>query len=186
MGTESSIKDIINNSLDQIRSIVDANTVMGTPINTPSGTTIIPVSKLSIGFASGGLDNIGKEKNKKFGGGGGTGVTLVPLGIITVSPLGAVDMIPMTQDKSSPIEQVTELLENAPAILERFKNVLDNVMDKEKEDDEDEALADEIPEELQATVDETILSHLTDKELRQLQRIQEKAERRAAKKLTDN
>ena len=81
---------------------------------------------------------------------------------------------------------VTELLENAPAILERFKNVLDNVMDKEKEDDEDEALADEIPEELQATVDETILSHLTDKELRQLQRIQEKAERRAAKKLTDN
>ncbi len=181
MGTESSIKDIINNSLDQIRSIVDANTVMGTPITTPGGTTIIPVSKLSIGFASGGLDSFGKgEKGKNFGGGGGTGVTLVPLGIITVSPTGEVEMLPMTQEKASPIEQIADLLENAPAILERLKGVITDARDEYEDDIED------VASELHAKVDETILQNLTEKELKQLQRIQARAEKRAAKNLSND
>ena len=63
MENESSIKEIIRNSLDQVRTIVDADTIIGKQIVTPSGVVIIPISKVSMGFASGGLDLPAKEKN---------------------------------------------------------------------------------------------------------------------------
>ena len=56
MQNDSKLQDIIRTSLENIRSLVDANTVIGNPINTESGTTIIPVSKISVGYVSGGLD----------------------------------------------------------------------------------------------------------------------------------
>jgi hypothetical protein len=75
------ITNLIKESLGGIREFMDANTVTGTPIETPSGTVIIPISKVSMGFASGGLDLPAKseEGNKNFGGGGGTGVTVLPI-----------------------------------------------------------------------------------------------------------
>ena len=70
---EKEISGIIAESLESIRSMVDANTIIGTPIDGGAGTTIIPVSKISVGIASGGLDYNGKNKkeNEKnnFGGG---------------------------------------------------------------------------------------------------------------------
>ena len=56
MATENKIPEIIRSSMENIRSMVDANTVVGDPIVTPAGTTIIPISKIAIGIASGGLD----------------------------------------------------------------------------------------------------------------------------------
>ena len=76
MANENKLQEIIAASLENIRSMVDANTVIGNPINTPQGTTIIPVSKVSLGFASGGLDYAGKSEEavrarlQNFGGGG--------------------------------------------------------------------------------------------------------------------
>ena len=84
MANENKLQEIIAASLENIRSMVDANTVIGNPINTPQGTTIIPVSKVSLGFASGGLDYAGKSEEavrariQNFGGGGGTGLSVVP------------------------------------------------------------------------------------------------------------
>ena len=126
MVNESSIKEIIRSSLDQVRTIIDADTVVGKQILTPSGTVIIPISKVSMGFASGGLDlplHSTEDGKKNFGGGGGTGVTVTPVGFLTVSPEGDVDMIPMTAEKLTPVEQVAELVYNAPDIIERIKNV---------------------------------------------------------------
>ena len=54
--SENKLQEIIQSSLENIRSMIDANTVIGNPISTPSGTVIIPVSKISMGFASGGMD----------------------------------------------------------------------------------------------------------------------------------
>ena len=90
MVNESSIKEIIRSSLDQVRTIIDADTVVGKQILTPSGTVIIPISKVSMGFASGGLDLPvhNEEGTKNFGGGGGTGVTVTPVGFLTVTPEG--------------------------------------------------------------------------------------------------
>ena len=122
--SSSSVKDIINSSLEQIRTIVDANTVVGKQIVTPSGTVIVPISRVSMGFASGGLDvpsNKGQTKN--FGAGGGTGVSVVPIGFLVISASGAVEMLPLTQEKADPIEQIAGILEQAPDILNRIKSV---------------------------------------------------------------
>ena len=65
--SENKLQEIIQSSLENIRSMIDANTVIGNPINTPSGTVIIPISKISMGFASGGLDFNGKNEEATRG-----------------------------------------------------------------------------------------------------------------------
>ena len=71
---ETKVTGLIANALEDLRTIVDANTIIGTPIETNSGTTIIPVSKVSMGVASGGVDYESKKTagNNNFGGGGGS------------------------------------------------------------------------------------------------------------------
>ena len=124
MENASSIKDIITSSLDKIRTIIDADTVVGKEITTKSGTVIIPISKVSMGFASGGLDLPNKQnQNKNFGGGGGTGVTVSPIGFLVVTPDGKVEMLPMVQEKSGPIDQIAEILDRTPEIIDRVKSV---------------------------------------------------------------
>ncbi|MBQ7334290.1 MAG: sporulation protein YtfJ, partial [Clostridia bacterium] len=59
--SENKLNDIIQTSLDSIRSMVDSNTVIGSPITTANGTLVIPVSKVFVGFASGGVDYLGKN-----------------------------------------------------------------------------------------------------------------------------
>ena len=128
MANENKLQEIIAASLENIRSMVDANTVIGNPINTPQGTTIIPVSKISLGFASGGLDYASKTEEavrarlQNFGGGGGTGLSVVPVGFLVVSPDGSVDMINVGMEyKSGPIEQVADVVERAPEIIAKIK-----------------------------------------------------------------
>ena len=90
------ITDLIKESLGGIREFMDANTVTGTPIETASGTVIIPISKVSMGFAAGGNDYANKDSapnRNNFGGGGGTGVTINPIGFLVVDAEGGVDMI---------------------------------------------------------------------------------------------
>ena len=91
---ESKINDIIKVSLEKIKDIVGAETIIGSPIETAAGTTIIPVSKVAVGFASGGLDYDAdkQDKDKKpsllasasFSGGGGTGISVSPIGFLVV------------------------------------------------------------------------------------------------------
>lgn len=123
MENESSIKDMIRSSLDQVRTMIDADTIVGKQIVTPSGVVIIPISKVSMGFASGGLDLPSKssDKNKTFGGGGGTGITVSPIGFLTVSPTGEVNLIPMAADKPGPLDQIADLISSAPAMINRVK-----------------------------------------------------------------
>ena len=134
MENTNSIKDIISNSLEQVRTVLNADTVVGQQIYTESGTTIIPISKVSMGFASGGLDLPAKseEGHKSFGGGGGTGVTVLPIGFLTVYPDGKAEMLPLNPEKAGPIEQVADILEQAPDILARIKSVFVKDADKEE------------------------------------------------------
>ena len=93
---QTKISDIISNSLESIRSVVDANTIIGTPIDTAGGTVIIPVSKISVGFALGGVDFQSKIKeDSNFGGGGGTGLTVTPVAFLAIKADGSVEMIPV-------------------------------------------------------------------------------------------
>ena len=130
MATENNkIQEIIKESLENIRSIIDANTVIGTPMETSNGVTIIPVSKVTMGFASGGVDFDGKNAsntNKNFGGGGGTGLSVQPVGFLVISHEGRVEMINVGQRApKDTIEQVADLLERTPDIVYRLKVIFD-------------------------------------------------------------
>ena len=98
MANENKIPEIIKSSLENIRSMVDANTIIGDPIPATGGTVIIPVSKVSVGIASGGVDYNGKEASPRqnFGGGGGTGMSITPIAFLTVSPNSEVGLIPIS------------------------------------------------------------------------------------------
>ena len=158
MANENKLEEIIRTSLESIRSMVDANTVIGSPIATENGVTIIPISKVSVGYASGGLDFNGKTKNpadpQNFGAGGGTGVSVNPVGFLVVKSNGNVEMINVGKSNTSaadPIEQIVSLILRCPDIARRVKAVF-----KKSDSDKDIGLeiiednADEASEEIQS------------------------------------
>ncbi|MBQ4067038.1 MAG: sporulation protein YtfJ [Clostridia bacterium] len=128
--SENKMTDIIRASIDSIKSSFDANTVTGDPITTANGTVIIPVSKLSVGFATGGIDYLGKNatasSKNNFGGGGGTGVSVTPVAFIVVTPNGSVEMLSVENPVPAPqdtVSQIINAIERSPDLIERFKAV---------------------------------------------------------------
>ena len=121
------IPEIIRSSLENIRSMVDANTVVGDPILTAPGTTIIPISKISVGIASGGVDYNGKElaqARQNFGGGGGTGLTVVPVGFLVIDSDGEVEFINVgMKGKPEPVDQIADFVERTPDIIAKIKDI---------------------------------------------------------------
>ena len=136
MAEQSKLQDMIRTSLESIRAMVDANTVVGNPIMTPSGTTIIPISKISVGYASGGTDSTQKKDGSGkvlFAGGGGTGLSVQPVCFIAVRAEGDVEVLPLGSiGEQGTIEKVTALIEKAPDIFGRVKSLF-----KKKKKDED-------------------------------------------------
>ena len=126
---ENKVNDLIEGTLGQIRELAGTETVVGDPIYTPNGTLILPVSKISMGFATGGLDfgkkdSDGDKKPSRFGGGGGTGVTVSPVAFLIISAEGKIDLIPVTDSKSvTTLDKVTDLIERSPEILKKLKDV---------------------------------------------------------------
>ena len=138
MAEQNKLQEMIRTSLESLRAMVDANTVVGTPINTPSGTTIIPISKVSVGYASGGTD-FGKSDVKSFAGGGGTGLSVQPVCFLAVSADGSVEVLQIQKDgPCDPIERVADIVEKTPDIIGRIKALFSKGKDK----DCDEALDD--------------------------------------------
>ena len=136
MANENKLQDIIQTSLESLRGLVDSNTVIGNPINTDSGTTIIPISKISMGFATGGLDYNGKTANTRqnFGGGGGTGLSITPVGFLTVKADGSVEMVNLNPAPAGTIEQVADVIERSPEIFAKLKEMFKNNKKKKKKD----------------------------------------------------
>ena len=136
MANENRIPEIIRSSMENIRSMFDANKIVGDPINTPQGTTIIPISKISMGVAASGFDYNPKKdaqpRPQNFGGGGGTGITVNPIGFIVIDSYGAVDFINVSQKgKPDPVDQIADLVERTPEIIAKVKDIFA----KEKTDD---------------------------------------------------
>ena len=88
----NAIEGILGVSMEKIREMVDVNTIIGDPISAPNGTTIIPVSKVSFGFASGGSD-LPTQAAEKFAGGAGAGVTVKPQAFIVIKTDGDVELL---------------------------------------------------------------------------------------------
>ncbi len=138
MSSENKLQDVIQTSLQNIRTLIDANTIIGNPISTNAGTVIIPVSKVAMGYATGGIDYNGKDdsaaKNQNFGAGGGTGLSIQPLGFLIVSADGKVEMLNVgVKNPTDPLEQVASLLERSPEIIAKVKDLFGKDKAKEKD-----------------------------------------------------
>ena len=130
---ESKINDIIKVSLEKIKDIVGADTIIGSPIETAGGTTIIPVSKVAVGFASGGLDYDAdkQDKDKKpsllasasFSGGGGTGISVSPIGFLVVGKEGRVELLTVDNPNAGDtVDKLVSVIERSPEIIARIKS----------------------------------------------------------------
>lgn len=98
---EHPIGKLMETTMQKIKDMVDVNTIVGEPIVAPDGTLILPVSKVSYGFASGGSDLPTKAENKDcFGGGSGAGITIKPVAFLTVYK-GEVNLISVDKNESS-------------------------------------------------------------------------------------
>ena len=118
--SEHPINGLMDTTLDKIKSMVDVNTIIGTPITSPDGTIIIPVSKVSYGFASGGTDIRAKKDNQPpaFGGGSGAGVTINPVGFLAVMK-GDVKFIPITK-YDGPADRIVGMV---PELFDKIKGL---------------------------------------------------------------
>ena len=165
---ESKLNEIIGTSLDSIRAIADSNTIIGDPINTNNGTVIIPVSKISLGFASGGADYYPKVKKEteplktttqsvkaqgghfsNFAGGGGTGITIVPICFLVVKENGSVEILNVNSPvANSPVvgvvDSVSSFLDGTPDLVARFKSVFSKKNKKTENGIDPESLKEEI------------------------------------------
>ena len=123
--SETKMSDIIRASLDGIKDFTDMDTVIGNAINTPSGVTVIPVSKVSMGIATGGIDygNHKVSSGQNFGGGGGTGLSITPVAFLTVSRDAEINLIHIN-GASNDVDRIASLIEKSPEIIERIKGAL--------------------------------------------------------------
>lgn len=124
----NSIESVLGVSMEKIREMVDVNTIIGTAITVEAGTTIIPISKVSFGFASGGSD-LPVQTGEKFAGGAGAGVTVKPVAFIVISKDGDVKLLELG-GKASPVEGIIDAI---PGVIEKIKGM---VGDKKKKDGE--------------------------------------------------
>ena len=118
------IPNMLENTIAKIREMVDVNSVIGTPITTPDGVTIIPVSKVSAGFGGGGSDYVSKNANKQenpFGGGAGGGVSVTPIAFLIVKE-GNVRMLPVAAPANTTADRVVEMI---PDTLDKITDFID-------------------------------------------------------------
>ena len=121
----SDISEMIKASLEGIKTFTDVEKVIGNVINTPSGVTVIPISKLSVGFAGGGID-YGQKKLTQLqtsGGASGAGISITPIAFLTIGADASVNLISLDERKSGS-DRLFSLIEHSPEIIEKIKNTL--------------------------------------------------------------
>lgn len=148
---DTKVKELITASMDKIHEMADANTIMGKPVKLDGGVTIIPVSKVSYGFAGGGSDLPSKTDKELFGGASGAGITVTPLGFLVVSN-GEVQLMQMNLDVSTSsaiVNMVPEVFNKVAGLFKKDKND-DKLKDKKTADIADSRDTDdiELPEEM--------------------------------------
>lgn len=116
---EHPIGSLMDTTMEKIKEMIDVNTIIGEPITSPDGTLIIPVSKVSYGFAAGGSDLPTKKENKDcFGGGSGAGVTIQPVAFLTVYQ-GDVRLVSVDREEG----KADKLVNMIPDVLKKVKGV---------------------------------------------------------------
>ena len=126
MENKSPLNDMMRSAMEKVREMVDTNTIVGQPITTPDGVTLIPISKVSFGFGSGGGD-YGKAPKENFGGGAGGAVKIDPVAFLVIKD-GTNRVLPVAVPPTSTMERIVE---KVPDILDKMEKRFDKKEDKE-------------------------------------------------------
>lgn len=129
---EQSAAGILGTTIDNIKDMVDSRTIIGDPIDAGQGIKVIPVSKVTYGFASGGSDFPSKSAKELFGGGGGAGVTLTPVAFLVINN-GSVSVKYISEGPDSSMERVISSL---PELVDKLSEVVDKIKNKKNGEEE--------------------------------------------------
>ncbi len=124
------IEGMIGVAMENIKKMVDVNTIVGEPVQTPDGTTIIPISKVAFGFGAGGSEfNAGKndanKENAMFGGGSGGGVTINPVAFLVVNSQ-QIKLLPI----SSTPNAVDKIIDTVPEVITKINSFIKTAKEK--------------------------------------------------------
>lgn len=123
--SENNLKSLMDVTMEKLRAMVDADVITGTPIEV-GNITLIPVSRVSFGLATGGSEFPSKTQGQLFGGGGGAGVTVVPIAFMVISG-DNVKMMPVYNEVSS----IEKAITMAPELIEKAKELFPKKENKE-------------------------------------------------------
>ena len=119
---EQSASGLLGTAIEKIRDLVDVSTIIGDPIEVGNGVSIIPVSKVTYGFASGGSDFPSKNNAELFGGGGGAGITINPVAFLIINK-GEVTIKHITSSENSAeriIGMVPDVIDKVSSVINKF------------------------------------------------------------------
>ncbi|OIJ18245.1 sporulation protein YtfJ [Anaerobacillus alkalidiazotrophicus] len=124
--SEHPIQGLMKTAMENLKEMVDVNTIVGDPVETPDGSVIMPVSKVGFGFAAGGsqfvIDKPGtSDKEHPFGGGSGGGVSITPIAFLIVNASG-VKMVHL--DENTHLYE--KLMDFAPQVVDKIQQMLGN------------------------------------------------------------
>lgn len=114
MDKKHPVSELMRSTIEKIHELVDTNVIVGQPINTPDGVTLIPISRVNFGFGSGGGD-YGKAQPHQFGGGGGAGVKIEPVAFLTIKD-GVTRVLPVAVPPVSTLDRIVEM---APDLMDK-------------------------------------------------------------------
>ena len=126
------LPNMLENTIAKIREMVDSNSVVGEPIVTADGVTIIPISKISVGLGGGGSDFVPKNGNSQenpFGGGVGAGVKVTPVAFLIIKE-GSVRMLPVAAPANTTADRIVEMI---PDTLDKIAAFIDSRIEKKAE-----------------------------------------------------
>lgn len=116
---EHPINNLMGTVMENIKGMIDVNTIIGDPVETSNGTMIIPISKVGFGFAAGGSDIPNGGQVSSFGGGSGAGVSISPIGFLVVAP-DQIKLIPVSENNTP----VDKLIDYIPVAFEKINSMI--------------------------------------------------------------
>lgn len=126
------LPNMLDSTIAKIREMVDVSSVVGDPITVSEGITLIPISKITVGFAGGGSDFVSKHPNQHenpFGGGVGAGLNVIPIAFLLIKD-GSVRMIPVAIPANTTVDRLVEMI---PDTLDKIATFVDDHMEKKGE-----------------------------------------------------
>lgn len=123
------ISELMQTTMDNVKKVLKVDTAVGDPIITPDGITLVPISKISLGFGGGGVEFNSKKAGeaRPYGGGNATGVKIEPIGFLVIKE-GTVRMINVTPPASNTVDRIIDLV---PQVMDRVDNFIAKQKDKQ-------------------------------------------------------